>query len=292
LSPIYFSFSPYDRRGRTGLQGVLARRFGSRSYRTLRVVQRAALAAVREGDLSALDRHVLSFERGVRYVLDTVDALLPNSEIERFELGKRFEIRCPVTVVPNGVDSDTFNPGPEEASNRRMGVLCVGRLQQRKNQLALIRALRASGISTRFVGRTGRFSRSYARRCRKEAGPEVSFLGHQPATRLCELYRTSQVHVSTSWFETPGLASLEAAACGCAVVVTRWGCTQEYFGEDAHYCDPDDLESIRTAVRVALAAPPAPGLAEHIGSTYSWEQAARRTVEAYRVALERSCDRG
>jgi hypothetical protein len=75
------------------------------------------------------------------------------------------------------------------------------------------------------------------------------------------------------------------------VVVTPGGCTQEYFGEEAHYCDPDDLDSIRMAVKAALTSSPNSELRERIARNYHWEAAARRTMEAYQLALERSASR-
>ena len=74
------------------------------------------------------------------------------------------------------------------------------------------------------------------------AGPE----------ELRQLYRAASVHACVSWYETPGLVSLEAALSGCKLVVTPGGSTREYFGEDAFYCRPDDAASIRAAVVQAL----------------------------------------
>ena len=41
-----------------------------------------------------------------------------------------------------------------------------------------------------------------------------------------------------SWFETPGLAALEAALAGCSVVITPFGSTREYFGDLVEYARP------------------------------------------------------
>jgi glycosyltransferase involved in cell wall biosynthesis len=164
-------------------------------------------------------------------------------------------------------------------------VLCVGRIEPRKNQLALIKALGDSRIPLTLVGQAGRFSGRYAERCRHAGGAEVRCVPHCAAAKLREFYCAARVHVSVSWYETPGLASLEAALCGCNLVVTPGGCTREYFGEDAHYCAPDDPRSIRAAVAAALAAEPKPGLAERVRREFNWDAAARGTLRGYELAL-------
>ncbi len=292
LSPIYWPSDEFDRTARTGLQGWLARRVGSAAYQNLRVFQRYLL--------HCRERHVLprpggrrfSFRRNVCELLGTVSVLLPNSRAEQEQIEARFGIRRPAVIVPNAVDTATFAPpgagGDGLASAlpppAREGVLCVGRIEPRKNQLALIEALRGTGIPLTLVGQAGRFNARYYRRCLRASGADVRFIPQQPSAELCCYYRAARVHACVSWYETPGLASLEAAACGCALVVTPGGCTREYFGDDAVYAQPDTPESIRHAVEQALADGPHPALALHVAREYTWDVAAEQTLAAYRLA--------
>jgi len=281
LSTIYWPADEFDRGGRAGVQGALARFFGSDSYQTLRLLQRSGLARLR-----TWDRRLLSFRAAARYLLDTVAVILPNSVAEQEVIEQRFGIRRPAVIVPNAADPDTFASAPDEATGGRRGVLCVGRIEPRKNQLALLEALRDSRIRLTVVGQAGRFSRHFAERCRRIAGPDVRFVGQCPAAELRGLYRAARVHVNVSWYETPGLASLEAALCGCNIVVTPGGCTREYFGDDAYYCRPDNPQSIRVAVETALAAGSNPDLAARVAREFNWDAAARSTLRGYELALE------
>ena len=86
-------------------------------------------------------------------------------------------------------------------------------------------------------------------------------------------------------YETPGLASLEAALCGCTLVVTPGGCTREYFEDEAEYCEPDDVDSIRQAVKAAHQNAPNNALAERIARECTWERAAECTLKGYELAL-------
>ena len=289
LSTIYWPPDEFDRGGRAGFQGLLARMAGSRVYENARLAQRRLLDMGSGRWRSGLSPRGWSFRRTARLVLESVRVLLPNSNAERQQIEQRFDVRRPAVVVPNGVDLATFasREGAEAGRHdQRQGVLCVGRIEPRKNQLALIRALSNTGIRLTFVGQSGRFSGAYGQRCHQAAGPNVEFVAAQPPQALRGLYAGARVHACVSWYETPGLASLEAAVCGCALVLTPGGSTREYFRDEASYCEPDRPETIRRAVEAALAAKPGAGLAERVAREYTWEAAAERTLAGYRLALE------
>lgn len=283
LSTIYWPSDEFDRAGRGGVQGALARLLGTQAYQALRQVQRGGMQCLRKRSLSGWDRGVFRFRGAARRLLETVSVILPNSEAEREQVERNFGVRRLAVVVPNAVEADEFGSSPP-ADAARAGVLCVGRIEPRKNQHVLLEALRDADIPVTLVGHAGRFSGSYFRRCRRAAGPNARFLEHQTAAQLGDLYRSARVHACVSWYETPGLASLEAALCGCRLVVTPGGSTREYFGDQAHYCRPDQPESIRAAVEAALAAPPDADLSQRVAREYTWDAAARATLRGYELA--------
>ena len=284
LSTIYWPADEFDREGRRGLQGVLARTLGSHRHQTLRLLQRFGLDAWQSRSLRRFDVRLFSIRRAARCLLETVAAILPNSVAERDAIQETFGVQTRAVVTPNAVDAEAF-AAPTVPWERRVGVLCVGRLEPRKNQLALIRALRDTSIPLTVVGRAGRFNRRYARSCRAAAGPYVRFIDWQSPAELRALYAAVRVHACVSWYETPGLASLEAGLCGCNLVVTPGGATREYFGEQAEYSDPRDPDSIRQAVERALARAPSEQLADRIRNEFNWDATARATVRGYELAL-------
>ncbi len=297
LSTIYWPPDEFDRHARAGFQGWLSRAAGSRAYESLRLVQRWGMQWVRRPSLSAVSRRMLSFRWAATFVLESVQVLLPNSRAEQEQIERRFGVRRPVVVVPNAADGGKFGPpagaggsdaaglGGTKSAVALAGVLCVGRVEPRKNQLALIEALGGTGIPLIIVGQAGRYSAAYDRACRRAAGPNVRFLGQQPPEVLRAQYRAARVHACVSWYETPGLASLEAAVSGCGLVLTPGGCTREYFGDAAHYCAPDDVSSIRAAIQRALATEVDPLLAQRVAREYTWDAAAEKTLKGYRLAL-------
>jgi glycosyltransferase involved in cell wall biosynthesis len=300
LSTIYWPSDEFDRGGRAGFQGWLARRCGSPAYQDLRLFQRYLLHCRQRRVWPRLGLRRFSFGRNVRELLAAVSVILPNSRAEQEQIEIRFGVQRPAVIVPNAADSTVFGPGvgaarsdspqpgvQSSALHPRGGVLCVGRIEPRKNQLALIQALRGTGIPLTLVGRSGRYSSAYHRRCLRAAGANVCFVAQQPAGELRRYYHAAQVHACVSWYETPGLASLEAALCGCALVVTPGGCTREYFGDDAVYTPPDDPDAIRAAVQQALARGSSAALAARVAREYTWDAAAAATLKAYELALSR-----
>ena len=59
----------------------------------------------------------------------------------------------------------------------------------------------------------------------------------------------AKVNVLTSWVETPGLVSLEAAYAGCNLVVSDKGSVRDYFKNFAFYCDPSNIKNIKNTTK-------------------------------------------
>ena len=126
----------------------------------------------------------------------------------------------------------------------------------------------------------------YDQECRKVAeSGHVRFAG--PLSKedplLASAMSNARVFALPSWFETPGLAALEAAALGTPVVITRRGSTNDYFGESAIYCDPAQPSTVKTAIESAWHKPPAgrKQLSERIQKEWTWTEVARITEGIY-----------
>ena len=90
------------------------------------------------------------------------------------------------------------------------------------------------------------------------------------------------MHALASWFETTGLVSLEAAYLGCNIVITNRGDQLDYFGDNAFYCDPESVSSIKEAVDAAYVSASSDILRQKILTEYNWEVTAQRTIHAYK----------
>ena len=227
-----------------------------------------------------------------RRLYRSVDLLLPNSNAEADQLVRYFRVpRQQIHIVPNGAD-ERFAAADPEPFARLMGtrgfVLCAGRIEPRKNQLGLIQAMRGTDKPVVILGDAVPGHEAYLHACRRAADDNVRFvprIDHDDPL-LGSAYAACGCLVLPGWFETPGLAALEAGMSGTPLVLPRGGCAREYFGPHAAYVKPGDLRGIRRAVLDAVTRGRSETLAELVRTSFTWKTAAEVTRAAYgRVAL-------
>lgn len=163
-------------------------------------------------------------------------------------------------------------------------VLCVARISPRKNQLALAKVCRELSLPLILAGPIN--NAKYMQEIER-ANPDVYLTGTKTDKELVSLYRLANVHVLPSWFETPGLSNLEAAACSCPIVTTKVGTAQEYFSNLAIYCQPGEFDNLKSALTEALARPRNTILQRKVKAEYTWTRAAEQTLAAYNEILGR-----
>lgn len=224
-------------------------------------------------------------------MIQIADALLPNSQSEALQLSRFFcADPAKIKVVPNAVDGG-FETASPEPFLRKYGLkdfaLIVGRIEPRKNQLNLVRALKGTGIPVVIIGDHVSQYKNYYDACRQSADSNFHFLGRLPhdSELLRSAYAACNTFVLPTWLETPGLAALEAGLAGAKIVITREGATREYFGSYASYVNPQSLSDIREKTKEMFAKPKNPALQQHILKNYTWDQTADKTLAAYHGVL-------
>ena len=231
---------------------------------------------------------------GRRKTMMLSDIIFPNSEAEKKQLVRLFGMsEDKIRIVPNGIEQRFF-VASSQAFAGKLGivgfVLAVGRIEPRKNQLNLIRALKDSDKKLVIIGDPVSDYTDYYKKCRKESGENVVFLDgikHGDGL-LASAYASCGVFVAPGWFETPGLAALEAAAAGASIAITRYGCTGEYFGDCAAYFDPSDINDIKEAILKAaeIKDERKESLRKRIREKYLWENVALETLKGYESITE------
>ncbi|QKW07424.1 glycosyltransferase family 4 protein [Streptomyces sp. NA04227] len=197
------------------------------------------------------------------------------SEAER-RTGLRAGVRARWSVIPNGVDTDLFSPGPAAlpapgplaaggpaAARRPVDapgplVVCVGRLCRQKGQDVLLaawpRVLRElPGARLVLVGEG---PEPEERRLRDAAASLASVSFQGAVSDPAPWYRAADLVVLPSRWEGMALAPMEAMACARAVVVTDVGGSRESLPPGhVPYClvPPEDPGALARAVVGVLA---------------------------------------
>lgn len=135
-------------------------------------------------------------------------------------------------IMPLGVDTDLFTPGPAKPLAGSFRLLHVASLEPIKNQTMLLQAfaqVRAHGMDAHLhLAGTGRLQSDLehlAETLNIAAG--VTFHGEVAHEHLPDYYRAADLCVLTSHFESQSMVALEAAACGKLTAGTRVGLLPE-----------------------------------------------------------------
>jgi len=193
-----------------------------------------------------------------------------------------------VHLAPGVVNS--LDPGGPGEFRRAYGVedfvLCVGRLEPRKNQLALLAALEDEDIPVVFADGGFSYAAEYASACRKFARRgRTLFTGRLSPQMLHSAHCAARVSCFPSWYELPGLAALEAACLGRNMVASPWGTLPDYLGNACRYVEPDDLTGLRKAVLEAWESPPSAAL-RSAAARFTWEKTVQAVESVYLRAAE------
>ncbi len=273
--PLYHPLDLYHRRGRHGLDALLARALPSADR----------FAALRWGKLDLRSR--------ARKVLALADRILLVHEDEELWLSQDFGFRGGVQtrVVPVAVHAHLpAGPLPTCPFGERDFVFCAGRIEPLKNSLSVLRAASNLGLPVAFAGALpGARHALYGARMRRElrghGDQRARWLGELPYEQLRGLMAQARVHVLASWTEVVGRVSLEAALAGAAVVASDTGHAARYLGRDSEgvfLFDPERVGDLERALDEAWRRGAAPGgeLVFRVRERFTWEVVAPAFLEA------------
>jgi glycosyltransferase involved in cell wall biosynthesis len=274
--PLYHPLGLYHRRGRYGLDALLAR--------VLPGADR--FAALRWGKLNLRSR--------AAQVLALADRVLLVHEDEELWLSQDFDFRGgeqTTRVVPVAVHAHLpAGPVPARPFGERDFVFCAGRIEPLKNSLAVLRASSSLGLPVAFAGALPGIRHAlYEARMRSElrghGEQRARWLGELPYEQLRGLMAEARVHVLASWTEVVGRVSLEAALAGAAVVASDTGHAARYLGRDSEgvfLFDPERVGDLERALDEAWqrGSSPSGDLVLRVRDHFTWEVVAPRFLEA------------
>jgi len=205
-----------------------------------------------------------------------------------------------VEIVPMGVDTELFRPGPER-DRKRDQILFVGFINYVKGIDVLLEAMARiarEGGPGRLLLVGGAFYRNT--RLQEEElrglagsldlGDRVSFLGRRPPEDVAALMRESAVVVLPSRAESFSAVLVEALASGTPVVATRSGGPEDIVRDGVgELVEPEDSAALADALARAVGSGDVDRdrLRSYAIENYDWNTIVRRTHELYEQVAAR-----
>jgi glycosyltransferase involved in cell wall biosynthesis len=232
------------------------------------------------------------------------DHIITVSATSREEIIKNLDVPPDrLTAIHNGIDLDAWSQARNQDTSPYRGarpyVLFGGSYEPRKNVRGLLDAYELAvdmGLTHDLVMVVDAGS-GYESDIRRHAATlnsrnSLHFLSGLEDAELISLYQGADAFVFPSLSEGFGFPPLQAMACGVPVVASDLPVLREVLGEAAVFVDPHDSNAIAEAMNTVVSdgqlADRLVGAGRTQAAKYSWDEAARRTVEALRAVGEGS----
>ncbi len=226
-----------------------------------------------------------------------MDRVITVSENAAGEIHNSFKVpHKKMRVVYNGIDIEMFRPRAEIQKERGRIIVVSNTSDRKKGVLYLLRAMRElrkeMDVKLTIVDRglpDNEYTPAIVERCGLNGS--VEFTGRITTEELAKRYCTAEVAVVPSLYEGFGFPAAEAMSCGIPVVSTTAGALTEVVDEESGILvPPGDHMAIAEAVKRLMSDD---ALRQRMGvagrarvlKMFSWEEAARKTLEVYQEVM-------
>jgi glycosyltransferase involved in cell wall biosynthesis len=190
-------------------------------------------------------------------------------------------------LIYNGVDTERYR---YVKKSKRLKILFVGNLVERKGVLYLIRAFneiksQLPGAELFIVGRKNEKS-DYVKELRRNSTEGVTFTGTVTEEELIRHYQSANILVHPALYEAFGMTLVEAMSCGTPVIATKVGGIPEVLGDAGILIKPKNVEEIvKSVLKLADNRKLYDNLAkrsrERVEHHFSWESVSQNLAKVY-----------
>ena len=197
-----------------------------------------------------------------------------------------------IKIIYCGINDNFINP--EHHCTNQNYILYVGRLSPTKNIGGLMKSFELLinkhklDLRLKLTGKNGSLNYKINNATRKK----IDFLGNVSEIELLDLYKNASLFVLPSFYEGFGIPPLEAAACGCPLVVSNVSSLPEIYGDAAYYVDPYDVENIAEGMYKVLTDNVLRTKIVKKGfervKMFSWEISAKKHIKVFEEIINQS----
>ena len=198
------------------------------------------------------------------------------------------------SIVPNGINTERFRPLPEIPREKNRIITTTSADTPLKGLYFLLHAVarivQDHPIRLIIVGQPKKNSGILRQIQKLNLGERIRFTGPLSQDAFTREYARATLAIVPSIYEGFGLPAGEAMACGVPVVSTTGGALPEVVGDAGMLVPPGDAKALSAAIRHLLDHPheaAALGKAGYmrVQRQFTWKQAAKQTVAAYRKVI-------
>ncbi|MFY0643064.1 MAG: glycosyltransferase family 4 protein [Bacteroidia bacterium] len=200
---------------------------------------------------SWIDRNI--YNAKIRYAQKHSDCIVVPSEQTKRDLIKYFNTdEQKIAVIPLGFDTQIQSPTAEA---KETYVLCVSGFNRRKNLVRMLKAFDQSNLDCKLII-AGKSGDSLIRmKTLSKKMPNVELVVDPSTKEIQELYSTALFCIYPSLFEGFGIPLIEAMQYGKIVASSKSSSLPEVGGEAAYYFNPEDIDSIKSAMENLYHSP-------------------------------------
>jgi len=183
------------------------------------------------------------YGRRVTTGLNAADVVVAPSNAMARALRACYDLRRAATVIPNGRAASPFAP-----AEKRNVIMAAGRVwDEAKNLRTLMDAAPRLSWPVRIAGP------DTAPDGTRIAAPSVDMLGRLSGHDLADALGNTAVFVHPALYEPFGLGVVEAALCGCALVLSDIASLRENWDRAALFVPPRDTDALVAAIEYLIA---------------------------------------
>lgn len=238
-----------------------------------------------------------------KWTLNTADKIICYTEEEKKKLIEILNINeSKIVVIPNGIDTDMFCPGPRDHVADTINLLCVSRFVRGKGVEYVVRAIgilvkERPNLHLTLVGEGPERDRICELIESLGLNDNVSIIDFVPYDRMPRVFQDSDIFVLPSLHEGVPRTALEAMSCGLPVVISDFSHLRDLIDGGGLMFPKKDVQALANNLRILIGDDDKRTrmgqiARERIVREYSWEKTVSGTLQLYQKVISGTSSAG